>query len=105
MAKKIAVIRTGGKQYKVSEGEVVKIEKLGKEKGAKVLFDTLLTALEDGGSVEIGMPSLGEKVSGEVIEEGKSKKILVVKYKNKTRYLRTKGHRQNFSKVKISKIG
>lgn len=102
---KIAVIKTGGKQYKVKEGQVLKFELVGKESGEKIKFETLLIADENGESVEIGKPSLGEKVEGSVIENGKSDKVAVVKYKNKTRYLRNKGHRQNYSKVEIGKIG
>lgn len=102
---KIAVIKTGGKQYKVKEGDEVKVEKLKNEVGDKVDFETLMVADEDGKEVNVGMPSLGDKVKAEVLEIGKSKKVTVVKYKNKTRYLRTKGHRQQYSKVKINKIG
>lgn len=99
---KIAVIKTGGKQYKVSAGQVLKIEKLEIEDGKNVKFDTLLIA--DGEKVEIGKPSLGEKVEAKVLETGKAKKIAVVKFKNKTRYTRNVGHRQPFTKVEIAKI-
>ena len=101
---KIAVIKTGGKQYKVKEGDILKVEKLSIEPGKKVKFETLMVAETDGSSIELGKPSLGEKVDAEVVGEGKSKKVLVVKYKNKTRYKRTIGHRQNFTQVKIDKI-
>jgi len=101
---KIAVIKTGGKQYKVKEGDSIKIEKLKNEVGDKVDFETLMVAGEDGKDVNVGTPSLGEKVKAEVVEHGKNKKVTVVKYKNKTRYLRTKGHRQQYSKVIIKKI-
>ena len=104
MANKIAVIKTGGKQYKVKEGQILKIEKLDKKDGAKVTFDTLLTATTDGKEVNIGKPSLGKKVEGKISEHGRGKKITVIKYKSKTRYLRNKGHRQNFTKVEIGKI-
>jgi large subunit ribosomal protein L21 len=99
---KIAVIKTGGKQYKVSEGQVLPVEKLDAETGAKIKLDTLLIA--DGDKVEIGEPSLGEKVEVEVVDSGKGKKVTVVKYKNKTRYKRTLGHRQDFTSIKINKI-
>ncbi len=102
---KIAVIKTGGKQYKVKEGDSLKIEKLKKEVGGKVNFDTLLIADEAGKDVNIGAPSLGDKVKAEILENGKGKKVTVVKYKNKTRYLRTRGHRQEYSKIRIDKIG
>ncbi len=99
---KIAVIKTGGKQYKVAEGETLKIEKLDKETGEKVKFDTLL--ISDGKAINIGAPSLGEKVEAEVIKEGKAKKVSVIKFKNKVRYRRNVGHRQHFTEVKITSI-
>lgn len=99
---KIAIIKTGGKQYKVKEGETLKVEKLELEPGKKVKFDTLLIA--EGDKLELGQPSLGEKVEAEVLETAKGKKVTVVKYKNKIRYKRTIGHRQLFTAVKIAKI-
>lgn len=99
---KIAVIKTGGKQYKVAEGETLKIEKLGKNAGDKVKFETLLTA--DEKAVNIGAPSLGEMVEAEVVEEGKGDKVSVIKYKSKVRYRRNIGHRQQFTKIKITSI-
>lgn len=101
---KIAVIKTGGKQYKVKTGEIIKIEKLEAKEGEKIKFDTLLIATTDAKDVKIGTPTLGEKVEGKIVAEGRDKKISVIKYKNKTRYLRNKGHRQHFTKVKIEKI-
>jgi large subunit ribosomal protein L21 len=101
---KIAVIKTGGKQYKVKEGETIKIEKLALNDGDKVKFETLLVAEEDGSSLDLGTPSLGEKVEAEVVSQGQGKKVLVVKYKNKTRYKRTIGHRQDYTQVKVEKI-
>lgn len=99
---KIAIIKTGGKQYKVKEGLTIKVEKLDLESKAKVKFDTLL--ISDGDNFQLGQPSLGEKVEGEVLETAKGKKVTVVKYKNKTRYKRTIGHRQFATSVKINKI-
>ncbi len=99
---KIAVIRTGGKQYKVSEGDTVKVEKLTAEAGQKVKLDTLMVA--DGGKLELGQPSLGEKVEAEVLATAKDKKVTVVKYKNKTRYKKTVGHRQVLTSLKVLKI-
>lgn len=101
---KIAIIKTGGKQYKVKEGQVLKIEKLEAEKDAAVKFDTLLVAEADGSSVEVGKPTLGEKVQGKVIETAKDKKVSVIKFKSKTRYHRNVGHRQTLTKVEITKI-
>lgn len=99
---KIAIIKTGGKQYKVKEGETIKVEKLELEPGKKVKFETLLIA--EGEKLELGQPSLGDKVEAEVLETAKGKKVTVVKYKNKIRYKRTIGHRQIFTAVKIAKI-
>jgi len=103
---KLAVIKTGGKQYLISEGEVLKIEKLSEEatKGGKVSFDDVLM-IADGDKVEIGTPTVsGKKVTAEVVEEGRNKKISVIHYKSKSRYFKRNGHRQPFHKVKITKI-
>lgn len=98
----IAVIHTGGKQYIVKAGDILKIEKLEANVGDKVSFETLLSA--EGEQVNLGTPSLGMKVSGEVVEQGRSAKIEVVKYKAKSRYTRRTGHRQAFTRVKINSI-
>ena len=98
----IAVIKTGGKQYLVKEGDVLKIEKLEAKVGDEVSFEMLLKA--EGDKVEIGMPILTGKVTTEVIEQGRDPKITVVHYKAKSRYTRRRGHRQPFTKVKIKKI-
>lgn len=99
---KIAVIKTGGKQYKVQEGDTVKVEKLTAEAGQKLKLDTLLIA--DGAELELGQPSLGAKVEVEVLGTAKAPKVTVVKYKSKTRYKKTVGHRQVLTSVKILKI-
>lgn len=99
---KIAVIATGGKQYKVQEGDTIKVEKLEAALNKKIKLDTLLIA--DGDKLELGTPSLGEKVEAEVLATAKGKKVTVVKYKNKTRYKKTVGHRQMFTALKILKI-
>ena len=101
---KIAVIATGGKQYKVKEGETIKVEKLELATGEKVKFDTLLVAESDGSTLDLGTPSLGEKVTAEVIDTTKQDKVTVVKYKSKTRYKKTVGHRQLKTAVKILSI-
>lgn len=101
---KIAIIKTGGKQYKVKEGQVLKVEKLNQEDGAIVNFDTLLIADSKDNEVQIGTPSLGEKVTATVVKTAKGDKVTVVKYKNKTRYKKTVGHRQVFTAVKINAI-
>lgn len=99
---KIAVIKTGGKQYRVEAGSVIKVEKLEAEVGATVKMETLLLA--DGAQVELGMPSLGEKIEATVLEHGRADKVSVVKYKNKTRYHKNVGHRQPFTKIQIATV-
>lgn len=101
---KIAVIKTGGKQYKVKEGQTLKIEKLDLKEGDKIKFETLMVADDEGNELNLGKPSLGEKVEANVLEQGKAKKISVIKYKRKTRYKRNIGHRQLFTKIGILKI-
>jgi large subunit ribosomal protein L21 len=99
-----AVVATGGKQYKVQEGEVLRIEKLTGEIGSQVAFDQVLM-LSDGENVKVGQPVLeGVQVKGHIIEQGKHKKILVFKYKRRKRYRRKQGHRQPFTAVKIDAI-
>lgn len=98
-----AIIKTGGKQYCVEEGKVITIEKLDVEAGAEVAFDEVL--LVSGDSVKIGQPTVaGAKVTGKVLEQGKSAKIRIFKYKAKSNYRRRQGHRQPFTKVQIEKI-
>jgi len=100
---KLAVIKTGGKQYIVSEGQKLKIETLNAKEGQKVDFDeVLLTA--NGENVEIGKPTLNTKVSAKVLLQGRGKKIRVEKYKPKVRYHKVYGHRQPFTEVLIEKI-
>ena len=101
-----AVIQTGGKQYKVSKGSLVSIEKIIGEhkKGDKISFDKVLL-VDNGKDTTIGTPYItGAKVDAEIVEIGRARKILVVKYKQKSRYLRRNGHRQPFFKVKITSI-
>ena len=99
-----AIIKTGGKQYKVAEGEVIYVEKLDAEAGDAVTFDEVLAVVADG-DVKVGKPVVaGAKVTGKVEAQGKEKKILVFKYKAKSNYRRRQGHRQPFTKVVIEKI-
>ena len=99
-----AVIETGGKQYKVSEGDTIFIEKLGVEEGEAVTFDKVLIIGNDE-NVTIGAPTVeGATVEAKVVKNGKAKKIYVFKMKRKKNYRRKKGHRQPFTKVEISKI-
>lgn len=100
---KFAVIKTGGKQYVVKEKDIVSIEKLKVEDGKSAFFETLMT-FDEAGNIDLGTPSLGQKVEGKVLSTAKTDKVSVVKFKNKTRYKRNVGHRQINTKVQISKI-
>ena len=98
-----AIIATGGKQYKVSEGDIIKIEKLGKAEGESVTFDKVLLVSDK--ETVVGTPTVaGATVTASVVCEGKDKKVIVYKYKRKTGYHKKNGHRQLFTKVKIDKI-
>ena len=99
-----AVIRTGGKQYLVSPGDKVKIEKLDKEEGKEINFTDVLL-LEKNNKLEIGDPKVkGAKVIAKLIKQDKAKKIIILKYKPKTRYKKKTGHRQPFTEIEILKI-
>ena len=101
---KHAVIVTGGKQYRVAEGDVIFVEKLDVEAGEAVKFDRVLAIIDDEGSV-FGKPMVdGATVSANVVKNGKSKKIRVYKMKPKKGYRRTQGHRQPYTKVQIESI-
>jgi large subunit ribosomal protein L21 len=98
-----AIIATGGKQYKVSEGDIITIEKLGVEAGEKVTFDQVLVV--GGDDLKVGAPTVdGATVDASVVKEGRGKKVIVYKYKRKTGYHKKNGHRQPFTQVKIEKI-
>ncbi len=100
-----AIIETGGKQYRVTVGQLVKIEKLDAEVGNTVTFDRVLAVVEDG-TMKIGTPLIAaESVTAEVVEQGKGKKIRVFTYKSKKRQRRTLGHRQMVTTVRINAIG
>ena len=99
-----AIIKTGGKQYKVAEGSEVIIEKLDAAEGDKVTFEEVL-AVGEGSELKIGRPFVeGAKVTASVVTVGKGPKIRILKYRHKTNYRRRQGHRQPFMKVKIEKI-
>jgi large subunit ribosomal protein L21 len=101
---KYAVIRTGGKQYRVSEGQLVKIEKLAGEVGDKVTLGDVLF-VGGNGEVKIGAPLVSDaKVTGEIVGQGKAKKILVFKKKRRKSYSRQRGHRQHQTTLKITAI-
>lgn len=100
-----AIIKTGGKQYVVHEGQELKVEKLEAEEGKSVEFDALLVADEKASDVKVGTPTVDKaKVTAKVLETAKDKKVSVVKYKPKSRYRRNVGHRQVLTKIKIEKI-
>lgn len=99
-----AVVETGGKQYRVSEGDVLFVEKLEGEVGDSVELDKVLL-VSNGKDIQVGKPFVdGAKVSASIEEQGKSKKIIVYKFKAKKDYRKKQGHRQPFTKIKISKI-
>ncbi len=99
-----AIIKTGGKQYKVCQGDTLKIEKLKGIKGSEVQFDDVLM-YSDGENVTLGEPVINSAVvRAHIVDQGKSKKIIVFKYKRRKGYRRTKGHRQNFTAVTIDSI-
>ena len=98
-----AIIATGGKQYKLSEGDIIKVEKLGAEAGTTYTFDQVLAVSNDG--LKIGNPVVeGASVEASVLGDGKAKKVVVYKYKPKTGYHKKNGHRQQYTAVKIEKI-
>jgi large subunit ribosomal protein L21 len=99
-----AVFRSGGKQYRASKGDVLKLEKLDADEGANVSFDEVLLVGE-GKDIQVGSPLLsGSSVSGKVLKQGKSKKVSVVKFRRRQNYLRQHTHRQHFTEVEITDI-
>ena len=99
-----AVIETGGKQYRVSEGDVITVEKLNVEDGANVELDKVLI-LGEGSDIQVGSPYIqGAKIMGRVVENGKAKKVVIFKYKSKKDYRKKQGHRQLFTEFKIDQI-
>lgn len=100
-----AVIETGGKQYRVQEGDVLNIEKLNVAAGDKVTFDKVLVLAEEG-DLKVGAPYIeGAAVTGEVVENGKANKVIIYKYKAKKDYRKKQGHRQPYTMVKIESLG
>jgi len=99
-----AIIQAGGKQFRVSAGEVVQVPSLTAEVGDSVEFDALLSA--DGDQVDVGSSALsGQRVSATVVEHGRGKKVIVFKKKRRKQYKKTHGHRQNFTAVRIDSVG
>ena len=99
-----AIIETGGKQYKVSEGDIITVEKLGVEAGSEYVFDKVMVLSNDS-DITVGAPYVaGATVAASVIGEGKGKKVVVYKYKPKKGFHKKNGHRQPFTKLQINKI-
>ena len=97
-----AIIATGGKQYKVSEGDVIRVEKLDVEAGNTVTFDQVIAVSDNG--LKVGEAVANATVSGPVMDQGRARKVIVYKYKRKTGYHKKNGHRQAYTQVKIEKI-
>jgi len=99
-----AVVNSGGKQYKIQQGEILRVEKISGDVGSPVTFDRVLM-FSDGENVSIGQPLLDSvSVEGHIVEQGKAKKVIVFKYKRRKRYRRKNGHRQEFTAVQIDSI-
>jgi len=99
-----AIIETGGKQYRVQEGDVICVEKLNAAVGETVCFDHVLV-LGEGEGIQVGTPYVGTAVAGKVVEEGKGKKVIIFKYKAKKDYRKKQGHRQPYTMVEITGLG
>jgi len=101
---KIAIIETGGKQYVVTNDTVLSVEKLPAEKAGKITFDKVLL-LDDGKETTVGAPYVsGATVTAELVEEGRAKKVTVIRYRQKSRHFVKRGHRQPFTKVRVTAI-
>ena len=99
-----AVIKTGGKQYRVAEGDIFAVERLDGEQGSTITFDNVL-AVGSGEGLKLGKPTLeGAKVEAEVLAQGRAKKVIVFKFKRRKGYKRTKGHRQYFTRLRVKSI-
>ena len=97
-----AIIATGGKQYKVSEGDVIDVEKIEAEAGSEVTFDQVIAI--GGDAMKVGEDVAQAKVTGTVVEQGRARKVVVYRYKRKSGYHKKNGHRQLYTRVKIDKI-
>jgi len=99
-----AIVKSGGKQYKIQEGDVIRVEKIPGDLDNPISFDQVLM-FSDGENVRIGQPELNDvTVKGHIVEQGKGKKIIVFKYKRRKRYRRKQGHRQQYTAIKIDQI-
>lgn len=100
----LAIIKTGGKQYLVKEGDKLKIEKVDGNEGDAIKFETLLITDDKGSQIDLGQPTVKSKIEAKILKQAKDDKIMVAKYKAKTRYFRRVGHRQHYTQVLIGKI-
>ena len=100
-----AIVNTGGKQYRVAPGDTLRVEYLPADEGDLVELEDVRMLSDEGGAVTMGAPSIdGAKVTAEVLAQGRGKKVIVFKYKAKTRYRRKNGHRQNFTELRVTDI-
>jgi len=98
-----AVIRTGGKQYRVAAGDVIRVEKLDGDAGSKIVFDEVLFL--GGDAPKFGTPLVaGAKVSGEIVQQARGEKLVIFKFKRRKKYRRKNGHRQSFTAIKITEV-
>ena len=97
-----AIVKTGGKQYKVSEGDIIDVEKLDVKAGETVTFDDVIAV--NNGTIKAGADAAGSTVTASVVKEGRARKVIVYRYKRKTGYHKKNGHRQPYTQVKIDKI-
>lgn len=100
-----AIVKTGGKQYKVAPGDIIKLEKLAGEEGQAVEFNEILMVSDDNDQVTVGKPFVaGAKVTAEVVEHGRLKKVKILKFKRRKHHMKRMGHRQSYTAVKIKEI-
>ena len=100
-----AIVNTGGKQYRVQPGDTVRVEYLPGDRGDLIELEDVRLLADDDGEVTVGAPTVqGAKVTAEVLEQGRAKKVIVFKYKAKTRYRRKNGHRQNYTELRVTDI-
>ncbi|MCH9643268.1 MAG: 50S ribosomal protein L21 [Gammaproteobacteria bacterium] len=100
-----AIVKTGGKQYKVAPGDIIKLEKLTGEAGQAVEFNEILMVSDDNNQIKMGKPFIkGAKVKGEVVEQGRLKKVHILKFRRRKHHMKRMGHRQSFTAVKITDI-
>ncbi|OGT97837.1 MAG: 50S ribosomal protein L21 [Gammaproteobacteria bacterium RIFOXYB2_FULL_38_6] len=100
-----AIIETGGKQYRITEGLIFRVEKLEAEAGAEIIFDKVLMTMEEGSEPQIGTPYVDAKVTAEVLKHDRADKVEIIKFKRRKHQMKHQGHRQHYTEIKIKKIG